>query len=60
MTEDDEKKFVDGADFDDWFEKNEDLIRELLPNDAYELLWQTWFAGYNNGLTAMAQMVRIR
>ncbi len=54
MTE--EKQFKEADNFDDWFELNEDLIHEMHRNDAYELLWETWFAGYSNGLDRMAHV----
>lgn len=58
LTEDDTPKFVEGSNFSDWFEKNEDLIHEMHRNDSYELLYQAWFAGYSNGLSAMAELTK--
>jgi hypothetical protein len=54
----DEQKFVEGENFQDWFEKNEDQIHEMMRNDPYELLWEAWFAGYSDGLDKMAEMAR--
>jgi len=54
MTE--ERKFKEAASFDEWFDLNEDLIHDMMRNDAYELMWETWFAGYGAGLDKMAHM----
>lgn len=52
---DEEPKFEEGKDYDDWFQKNEELIYELARNDMHELLWAAWFAGYGNGLDYMSE-----
>ena len=51
MANDD--KFVDGKDFNEWFEKNHDIIHQLMRNDPHELLYAAWFAGYGNGMDYM-------
>lgn len=55
MTE--ECKFKEANSFDEWFNLNEELIHDMMRNDAYELMWETWFAGYNTGLDKMAHMM---
>ena len=50
--------FVEGEDFDEWTEKNRDLISEMLNgSDTYEVVYAAWFAGYCNGLDAMGDMM---
>lgn len=52
----DERKFQEADSFDEWFNLNEDLIHDMMRNDAYELLWETWFAGYSTGMDKMADI----
>ena len=56
MDDEDRPKFEEAKTFDEWFDLNEDLIHEMHRNDAYELLYEAWFAGYSAGLETMANM----
>jgi hypothetical protein len=53
LIRDDAPKFIPGVSFDDWFQKNEEVIKEMYRNDAYELLFEAWSAGFDHGLAAM-------
>lgn len=50
--------FVEGEGFDDWLAKNEELIHDMYHEDAYELLYEAWIAGYKHGLTNMIQFAK--
>lgn len=46
--------------FDEWFEQQREELKTLLRNDQQEALYLAWFAGYEAGLTAMGDLLRIK
>lgn len=54
---DDEPKFVDSVDFDDWMDKNDDLIHKMYRTDIGELLFEAYMAGYSHGLDVMVNHI---